>query len=205
MSKIIQGYQSRKHPLYATWAGMKDRCYNKKSKFYKNYGGRGIKVSKRWKNSFETFVLDIGEKPTNKHSLDRIENDKGYTKSNCRWASRSEQNNNKRTYKTSKTGYSGIRLTESGMYQTRTKGSSRITLGCFKTIEEALIAQKNNLKQENPRSNNTTGVKGVTKQGKKFLVRKVIDGKRVYLGNTDTLKEAIALYENGVKQKRRTL
>lgn len=85
------------HPLYATWSGMKRRCNNKNCASYPRYGGRGIKVCDRWLDSFENFLADMGEKPTAEHSLDRINNDKGYSPDNCKWASVSEQNKNRRT------------------------------------------------------------------------------------------------------------
>lgn len=79
------------------WINMKTRCYNKKSSDYKDYGGRGIIVCERWKNSFSNFFLDMGLKPSKDHSLDRIEVDGNYKKENCRWATKIEQANNKRS------------------------------------------------------------------------------------------------------------
>lgn len=72
------------------------RCYNPLDKSYKNYGGRGIKVCQRWLESFDTFILDMGNRKSPKHSLDRINNDGNYEPSNCRWATRTEQSNNQR-------------------------------------------------------------------------------------------------------------
>jgi len=63
---------------YATYRSMLQRCYDKNLPRYKDYGGRGITVCDRWKDSFENFFEDMGKKPTRKHSLDRIDNDKGY-------------------------------------------------------------------------------------------------------------------------------
>jgi len=82
--------------LYMTWRGIKARCNNPNHKSYANYGGRGIRVCDRWSASFEAFCADMGAKPTPAHSIDRINNDGDYEPSNCRWATPSEQETNKR-------------------------------------------------------------------------------------------------------------
>jgi len=180
---------------------MKDRCLNINSKAYDNYGGRGIEVCDRWIESFENFALDMGLKPSSKHSIERIDNDGNYEPSNCKWATAHEQGANKRVYKTSPTGYSGIRLTSSGGFQVRSKGSNRIILGVFETLKEAIHARTNEVRQSKPRLNNTTGYTGISLHSNgSYMVRKVIDGSRVYLGNTKSLDEAISLYESGVKK-----
>lgn len=89
---------------YSTWAAMKKRCTNPNSVDYHNYGGRGITVCKRWLDSFENFLEDMGERPNNNSQIDRINTNKGYSKKNCRWATpientRNRRNNIKITYK----------------------------------------------------------------------------------------------------------
>lgn len=80
---------------YKTWASMKERCYNKNSKSYTNYGGRWITVCERWLNSFENFYSDMGEKPK-WLSIDRIDTNWNYEPWNCKWADKFEQARNKR-------------------------------------------------------------------------------------------------------------
>lgn len=79
---------------YKSWQGMKSRCLNKSVSSYKDYGGRGIKICKKWMK-FENFYKDMGNRP-NGTSLDRINNNKGYYKKNCKWSTPEEQNINKR-------------------------------------------------------------------------------------------------------------
>lgn len=86
-----------KIPEYTAWQLMKRRCDTPTCKQYNDYGGRGIKVCERWLHSFENFLEDMGRRPTKYHSLDKYPDNNGnYEKSNCRWATRKEQNSNKR-------------------------------------------------------------------------------------------------------------
>lgn len=86
-----------KSPEYHAWASMKDRCINPKSGSWKNYGGRGIVVCPQWRESFESFIQDVGRRPSDLHSLDRFPNNNGnYEPGNVRWATRKQQRVNKR-------------------------------------------------------------------------------------------------------------
>lgn len=86
-------------PEYNAWHSMKKRCLDVNHQAYKRYGGRGITVCQRWLESYENFLADMGRRPSAKHSLDRVDNNlltDSYSKSNCRWATKGMQANNRR-------------------------------------------------------------------------------------------------------------
>lgn len=98
----IRGYDSitthgmSKTAEFRTWTAMKERCYSNKCRAYKYYGARGIRVCDRWLTSFTDFYKDMGNRPSENHTLDRINCDGNYAPDNCRWATHKEQANNKR-------------------------------------------------------------------------------------------------------------
>lgn len=104
----LVGERSKTHGLsgtaeYKAWKKIKERCYNKKCKEYKYYGGRGIKMCNRWRCSFQNFFSDMGNRPINmkgrkrnEYSIERRNTNKNYTPDNCYWATQSQQSRNRR-------------------------------------------------------------------------------------------------------------
>jgi len=91
------GTGTRPTTEYTCWVNMRLRCFNPNDQHWADYGGRGITVCERWRDSFENFLVDMGRKPTSAHSIDRWPNNDGnYELSNCRWATQKEQASNRR-------------------------------------------------------------------------------------------------------------
>lgn len=111
--------QINKHPLYGIWAAMKRRCNNPNCKAYRWYGARGIKVCPEWAASFRQFAADVGERPTPKHQLERLDNGLGYQPGNVTWATSKEQMRNVR---------SNVNLTHNGKTQTVTEWAEELGL-----------------------------------------------------------------------------
>lgn len=108
ISDLFTKHGLRNTPEYSVWHDMKRRCFDKNRKRYKDYGGRGIKVSESWMK-FSNFIKDMGFRPSKKHSLERINNNKDYSKDNCKWATTKEQSLNTRSNVYLE--YNGIKLT----------------------------------------------------------------------------------------------
>lgn len=107
----LRAYQARwTTPEYSTWRTMKQRCQNPRTAGFEYYGGRGIKVCDRWRNSFENFLADMGPRPSEAHSIERKDNAADYTPENCVWATAKEQATNRRTTKLSGVAVLCIRI-----------------------------------------------------------------------------------------------
>lgn len=93
---IPKAPRSKDHPDYNLWKKMRDRCGNPNATQYQWYGARGIRVCERWNSSFASFIADMGPRPSPAHTLDRLNNYRGYEADNCRWATQAEQYANRR-------------------------------------------------------------------------------------------------------------
>jgi hypothetical protein len=139
----------RKHglvgtPEYYAWSKAIQRCTNPKDSRYNNYGARGITVCEEWLD-FRNFIADMGKRPSDDHSIDRIDNDKGYYPNNCRWATRSQQIRNRQ----SKNKYGQDGITKRGESYRAVIGveGKDIYIGSFSTVDEA-IAERKKAEQE---------------------------------------------------------
>ena len=93
----IRTHGKTKTPEFTVWQMMRQRCNNPRHRSYPSYGGRGIKVCHRWENSFTDFLADMGKRPSKSFTLDRVDNDAGYSPHNCQWATPKKQGRNKRS------------------------------------------------------------------------------------------------------------
>lgn len=141
-TRVMHGL-SKSHPLYKTWQGMRSRCGVVSDGQYKHYGARGIKVCERW-NDFSKFVEDVGEKPTPKHQLDRIDNNGNYEPTNVRWVLPRQQLFNQRISKRNKSGYRNIFWEERrGKWLVNIAVNRKtIFVGRYEILEDAIAAQK---------------------------------------------------------------
>lgn len=126
---------------YNSWQNMKSRCLNLNHPRYCDYGGRGIKVCDRWIHSFSNFRNDMGYRP-NGMTLDRIDNDGGYSPSNCQWSTVSEQNTNQRARKDNTSGKVGVSEQRNGKFLSYINCNlQRKRIGLFNTLDEAINAR----------------------------------------------------------------
>lgn len=143
MEKANNYHRLRHTAAYRSWKSMRTRCNNPNEKSYKDYGGRGITVCKRW-DSFVNFYTDMGERPEGDFSLDRIDNNGNYEPSNCRWATREQQNRNHRIYSSNKSGTPGVHWNKRDQHWVATiKHQGRaVALGVRRQKEDAIRLRK---------------------------------------------------------------
>ncbi len=181
------------------------RCFDEECDAYVNYGGRGITVCNEWLK-FENFVADMGSRPSKFHTLERADNNQGYNKLNCIWASRSDQCVNRRKFKKNTSGHTGVLKLDNGTYLARFDYEKvRYDIGRFIEYKDAVAARESfvalffkdrdlaisKISNEVVSLTSTTKVRGVTphKDGG-YVCRTTIDGVRHYVGYFKTIDEA---------------
>lgn len=141
MRKQVERHGLTKSPEYRIWAGIKARCNNPGATHYDYYGGRGIIMCDRWQESFLAFLNDVGERPSNDWSIDRIDTNGNYEPGNVKWSLNWVQRVNRRKF-----------------------------------------------------TNNTSGYRGVSKNGRKWLAQIKTDGRKIHLGNHPSARDAALVY-----------
>lgn len=129
-------------PTYSSWLAMIARCYQENNISYPNYGAKGVRVCKRWldnETGFQNFLEDVGERPSMAYSLDRIK-ERDYKPGNCRWATRSQQNQNVGLKKSNTTGYKGVHKHWFRWTAEIRNNGTKHYIGLYETIEEAALA-----------------------------------------------------------------
>lgn len=144
----VKGKQAATHGksysrTYHSWLAMRQRCYYPQHQYYDRYGGKGITVPVEWKDSFEKFLFDMGERPKN-CTLDRKNNSLGYSKENCQWSLPSQQGFNTNKHCNNKSGRSGVSFHKlTGKWQANIGyENEQIYLGLYESFDEAVIARQ---------------------------------------------------------------
>jgi len=139
---FVYGYvNGKKRPEKSAWENAKQRCFNPNDPDWPNYGGRGITMCEEWRRSFTRFFLDMGERPSPRHSLDRIDVNGHYEPSNCRWATFHQQALNKRA-RQGTSEFRGVELFRNGKWRARVTDQIRgeVHIGYFADELDAALA-----------------------------------------------------------------
>lgn len=205
----VHGYRVREHPFYTIWADMKTRCRNEADETFLNYGARGINYCSRWKH-FKNFAEDMWPRTADHLTLERRDNDRGYSPDNCYWADRSTQCINRRTFKNNTTGARGVVKVGSRFYARFDYKGERYNLGRFDTLTEAVDAREQFIERfmkgdasslemtdRRVRVDSSVGIRGVSRHadGRGFIVRVTVKGNRKYLGYFQDLPTAASALE----------
>lgn len=133
-------------PEYIVWRGMVQRCYDVNYVRYPDYGGRGIDICPTWRHDFGRFYSDMGPRPSSKHQIDRLDNDKGYSLNNCEWKHQIENALNKRVYTNNQSGYKGVSFDKRAKAKpwraTVMRNKKQTQIGAFETPHEAHEARQ---------------------------------------------------------------
>jgi hypothetical protein len=206
----VEGYWPiMTHPLYLTWALIVQRCENKNSTAYPRYGGRGIKMCQRWRESFADFVADMGPKASPDLTIERKNNDGNYEPGNCVWATRSEQCFNRRTFKNNTTGARGVVKVKDRFTARFDYENQKYELGRFASLQEAKDARAKfealffkdresaiaSISSPTLWCTSSSGVRGIVPHadGRGYVVRVTLNKVRHYVGyftNLDVAKKA---------------
>lgn len=206
-SKKFKTHGMSKTKTYKCWVGLKYRCDSPNATGYEKYGGRGIGYCDRWKD-FENFYEDMGPRPSDKHSIDRIDNDGDYCPENCKWATLNQQSINKRSTKK----HIGVIETASGNFRTSFSHDNVVKfLGTYATAVDAATVyddsyeevhgfRPNKTVSKNPPPKtvvkNKNKFKGVFCNGNGFCARIGHSCKTYYLGNFTSREEAAKAYDD---------
>jgi hypothetical protein len=186
---------------YQTWSSMLGRCTNSNNRAYKYYGGRGIGVCEQWM-SFDRFLSDMGRRPSQKHSLDRINVDLGYEPDNCRWATDAEQARNMRS--NTKVQINGVTRCVSEWCELNGIASSTAYARINRGINPIVAVTQKNIQRkrvecfftDSVSNKNASGMRGVTqvKKSGDWQARIQYKGRRYLIGTYRSLDEAGSAY-----------